>query len=258
MSGAALLLHELRYDQKLFWRNPASVFFTVALPVIFLLIFATIFGDELVQISSGAQIDVSAYYVPGIMALAIVSATFVSLAISLTQLREGGELKRLRATPLPTSVFIAGRVGSAFTVSVLMMVIVVAVGAMLYGVAVPFERTPGILITLVVGAAAFCCLGFALTAAIPTENAAPAITNVAALPLYFLSGIFIPESEIPTGLLTVADLFPIRHLFQGLLTAYDPLAGGAGIDWASLAVLAAWGLAGLALAVRTFRWMPRG
>lgn len=257
MSGAALLLHELRYDQKLFWRNPASVFFTVALPVIFLLIFATIFGDERVHLGSGAQIGVSTYYVPGIMALAIVSATFVSLAISLTQLREGGELKRLRATPLPTSVFIAGRVGSAFTVSVLMMAIVVAVGAALYGVEVPFERTPGILLTLVVGAGAFCCLGFALTAVIPTENAAPAITNVAVLPLYFLSGIFIPETEIPAGLLAVADVFPIRHLFHSLLAGYDPLATGAGIDWESLAILAAWGVAGLAVAVRTFRWMPR-
>ena len=78
------------------------------------------------------------------------------------------------------------------------------------------------LVTLAIGAASFCCLGIALTAAIPSEDAAPAITNVAVLPLYFLSGVFIPESEIPDGVLQVADLFPIRHFFEAFFAAWDP------------------------------------
>ncbi len=86
------------------------------------------------------------------------------------------------------------------------------------------------LVTLAVGAASFCCLGVALTAAIPSEDAAAPITNVAVLPLYFLSGVFIPESEIPDGVLKVADLFPIRHFFEAFFSAYYPTTTGAGFE----------------------------
>jgi ABC-2 type transport system permease protein len=77
------------------------------------------------------------------------------------------------------------------------------------------------------------------------------------LPLYFLSGVFIPESEIPSGVLQVADVFPIRHFFEAFFTAWNPNTVGAGFEWGHLAVVAAWGLAGLAIAIRTFRWMPK-
>ena len=111
--------------------------------------------------------------------------------------------------------------------------------------------------TLAIGAASFCCLGIAMTAIIPSEEAAPAITNVLVLPLYFLSGVFIPESEIPSGVLHFADIFPIRHFFEAFFTAFDPQTVGAGFDWGSLAVVAAWGAAGLLIALRTFRWTPK-
>jgi ABC-2 type transport system permease protein len=255
MSGAALAWHQFRYDQKIFWRDPAAVFFTVLLPVIFLLIFATIFGTD--DIPELGGIETTTYYVPAIITLAVVSATTQSLAISLTVDRENGILKRARGTPLPSSVFIAGRIGNAVVVSVLGLVVVAAIGRVAYGVEIPWDRLPAVVVTLAVGAAGFCCLGVALTAAIPSEDAAPAITNAALLPLYFLSGVFIPESEIPDGVLSFADAFPIRHFFQAFFEAWDPLTQGAGFEWGHLAIVAAWGVAGLAIAVRTFRWTPR-
>jgi len=255
MATVQLVLHEFRYDQKTFWRNPASVFFTVLLPVMFLLIFATIFGNDTLEGLGG--IETTTYYVPAIVTLAVVSATMQSLAISLTVDRENGLLKRTRGTPLPSWVFIAGRVGNSIVVSVLSLIVVSIIGWAVYGVDIPFERAPAVLVTLVVGAASFCCLGFAITAAIPSEDAAAPITNVALLPLYFLSGVFIPETEIPSGVLHFADLFPIRHFFEAFFTAWDPLTTGAGFEWGNLAIVAAWGVAGLAIAVRTFRWEPR-
>ena len=256
MSDATLAWHQFRYDQRIFWRSPASVFFTVLLPIIFLVIFASIFGNETIE--ERGDLKVSTYYVPGIMTLAVVSATLVSLAISLVEAREAGRLKRVRGTPLPTWAFVAGRVGNAIVVSLLMVVIVTAIGRLLYDVAVPDETVPALLVTLLVGAFSFSCLGFALTSAIPSEEAAPPITNFTVLPLYFLSGVFIPETEIPDGVLEVADLFPIRHFFEAFLTAFDPATVGAGFEWGNLAVVAAWGFAGLAIAARTFRWAPRG
>jgi ABC-2 type transport system permease protein len=138
-----------------------------------------------------------------------------------------------------------------------MVVLVTGIGAVLYGVSVPGETIPALLLALLVAAFAFSCLGFALTAAIPSEEAAPPITNFTVLPLYFLSGVFIPETEIPDGVLNVADVFPIRPLFEALLTAFDPATTGVGFEWGRLAVVAAWGVAGLLVAIRTFRWEPR-
>ncbi len=256
MSPVALAAHQFRYDQKTFWRNPASVFFTVALPLLFLIIFSTIFGNDTIDELGG--IKTTTYYVPAIITLAVVSATMQSLAISLTIDREFGILKRGRGTPLPNWVFFAGRVGNSIVVSVLLLVVVTLVGKVLYGVEIPpLERLPAILVTLIVGAAAFCCLGVALSAAIPSEDAAAPISNVAVLPLYFLSGVFIPASEIPDGVLQVADFFPIRHFFEAFFAAFDPTTQGAGFEWGHLAIVAVWGLAGLALAIRFFRWTPR-
>ena len=113
MSGIALVAHEFRYDQKQFWRNPAAVFFTVMFPVLLLVIFNLLFGDQTIE---GLGVDVSTYYVPAIVTLAVITATAQTLAISLTRDRETGQLKRVRGTPLPAWVFIAGRVGNSLVV----------------------------------------------------------------------------------------------------------------------------------------------
>ena len=255
MSSAGLVWHQYRYDQRTFWREPASVFFTVVLPLIFLFIFVSIFGNE--QIAVGPRtVKGSTCYVPGILALAIVSATTVNLAITLTILRERGTLKRVRSTPLPPWVFMAGRLLTAMVVAVIMVVLVTVLGRLVYGVTLPTRTLPGLAATVMVGTAACCCLGFALTAAIPSENAAPAVTNAVVLPLYFFSGIFVPNENIPRGMRLVADVFPVKHLFEALLTAFDPLTRGVGIEAVHLLVLAAWGLVGLLVATRTFRWSP--
>ncbi|CAN5250842.1 ABC transporter permease [soil metagenome] len=253
-SGFALAWHQFRYDQRVFWRNPASVFFTVLLPLIFLFIFSSIFGSE--TISERGGITVSTYYVPGIMTLAIVSATLVSVAIALVESRESGRLKRVRSTPLPVWGFVAGRIGNAVVVSLMMTVIITAIGKLVYDVQVPDQTVPALLLTLMVGAFAFSSLGFALTALIPSEDAAPPITNVTVLPLYFLSGVFIPETEIPDSVLDFSSIFPIRHFFEAFLAAFDPNTVGAGFEWGHLAIVALWGLGGLLLAARFFRWAP--
>jgi ABC-2 type transport system permease protein len=232
------------------------VFFTVMLPLIFLFIFCEIFGNDTIE--ERGNISIATYYVPGIMTLAIVSATLVSLAISLVEARDSGRLKRVRSTPLPTWATVAGRVGNAVVISLLMTVVVTLIGYVVYDVEIPTSTLPALLVAILVGAASFSCLGFALTAVIPSEDAAPAITNVAVLPLYFLSGVFIPDTEIPDGVLDFSSVFPIRNFFEALFTAFDPATTGAGFEWGNLGIVALWGVGGLLLAMRFFRWAPRG
>jgi ABC-2 type transport system permease protein len=254
MSGLALVGHQFRYDQKAFWRNPASVFFTVMFPVIVFLILAIVFDGEVVDVSGG--VEATTYYVPAIISLAIISATMQTLAMTLIVAREDGRLKRGRGTPMPPWVFIAGRVGNSIVVALMMLALLAAVGGVLYGVDLPWERLPAILLTLIVGAATFCCLGIALTAVIPSQDAAAAIVNALLLPLYFLSGVFIPEDQLPNGVIAFAGLFPVRHFFQAFFDAYVA-AGGPAVSWGNLAIVALWGVAALLLAVRFFRWTPR-
>jgi ABC-2 type transport system permease protein len=254
MSGARLAWHQFRYDQRVFWRNPASVFFTVFFPVMFLVIFHVIFGDANLH---KLGVNISTYYVPAIMTLAVAGATFQNLAMTVTIDREAGLLKRSRSTPLPGSAFIAGRVGGAIVVSILMLVLLGAIGRLAYSVEIPWSRLPAVVATLAVGASAFCCLGLALTALIPSERAAAPITNITIFPLYFLSGVFVPESEIPSGVLHFASIFPVRPFFQAFFTAWDPNTTGAGFEAGRLAVVAAWGIGGAIVAIRRFRWAPR-
>ncbi len=249
-----MVLHQFRYDQKAFWRNPAAVFFTVAFPVVLLLIFATVFNGQTIEVDGG--VEITAYYVPAIITLAVISATMQSLAMSLVIAREDGRLKRGRGTPMPAWVFIAGRVGNSIVVALMMLGLIAVLGRVLYDVPIPWEELPAILVTLVIGAAAFSCLGIALTAAIPSQDAAAPIVNALLLPLYFLSGIFIPDDELPSGVIEFANHFPIRDFFQAFFNAYLP-GGDSGLDWGNLAVVAIWGVAGLLLAIRFFRWTPR-
>ncbi len=255
MNPVRAVWHQHRYDRLTFWRDPASVFFTVVLPLIFLFLFVSIFGNGTVNVD-GQEVRGATYFVPGILALAIVSATVVNLAITCSILRERGILKRLRATPMPSWVFTGGKALTATAVVVGMTALVAVVGRLVYDVELPTTTLPGLLLTLAVATPSLCALGLALTAAIPTEQAAPAVTNAIVLPLYFVSGVFVPDDQLPSAMRTLAEVFPVKHLFEALVAAFDPTTTGPGIQWGNLAVLAAWGVVGAAVASRTFRWTP--
>lgn len=254
--SARMALRQVGYENRSFWRNPAAAFFTFLLPLIFLVLFNSIFGDTELTID-GRDLDGSTFYVPGIVALAVVSATYTNMGMMVTISRDLGILKRVRGTPLPPWAYIFGRLAHAMLVSLLLVVIVVGVGAAAYGTDVPANTLPGFAVTLMLGAVTFCALGLALTAVIPNADAAPAITNATILPLLFISNVFIPLQDPPAWLAFVGDVFPLKHFAAALQTAFHPDTTGAGFEWDHLAVIAAWGVAGTALALRFFSWEPR-
>ena len=218
--------------------------------------FVSIFGNGRAGEEYG-NVRVSTLQVPAFIALAVVSASFVGLAMGLTSIREDGVLKRVRGTPVPPWIVFAGRIGTAFVSTAVVTAILCAIGAVVFGVTLPTSTLPGLLAALLVGAASFCALGIAYTALIPSEDAGPAMTNAVVLPLYFISGVFVPVSELPDGLATFAGLLPVKPFVDALTIAFDPRTTGTGIAGGDLAVLAAWGVAGLLFAVRFFVWTPR-
>jgi len=248
-----VILHQFRYDLLAFLRNQQSRFFTLVLPVLFLVIFVSVFGNDKV---GPDNVKASTYYVPGISALAVIAGSFVNLVISVTAQRESGVLKRRRATPVPAWVLIAGRTLTAIVVALGTMTVLLLIGRFAYGVKLPTSTLPGVVVTAVVGAVSFCCLAYALTTFIKSEDAAQPMVQAIMLPLYFISGVFIPNVNLPSWLRDVAEFFPVQHLADGLHHAFDPAAHGAGIVWSDLGVLALWGAAGLAVALVRFTWTP--
>ena len=248
-----ILLRQANLDLLIFRRNPAATFFTVILPLIFLLLFTSIFGND--EIEPGVR--AATFYVPGIMALAIISATGVNLAMTITTRRERGILKRVRATPIPTRVFIASQAIAGFVLSIIMTVIIVLIGRVLFSVSLNVNGIPSLLITLLIGAFSFAAIGLALTSIIPSEDAAPAVTNAIFLPLYFISDVFIVGADTPTFIQRIGDIFPVKHLSNALQESFDPFAESAPFPWENWLVIAAWGVVAAVITLRTFRWTPR-
>jgi len=254
VSALTLTFSQVRYINKSFWRNPSAAFFIFAFPLMFLIIFTALLGNNKVHLGHLA-IKSSTYYVAAMASFGVITACYTNIAITMSTQRELGVLKRIDGSPLPKSSFMGSRVIHALLVAILLVVITAAFGHGFYSAAIP----SGALLfrfasMLVVGAVTFCALGLAITAAVPNADAAPAIVQASILPLLFLSGIFIPfGNTTPAWILWIARIFPVRHFASGMLAGFV----GTPFDWVDVLVVGAWGLAGLLCAIRFFSWEPR-
>jgi ABC-2 type transport system permease protein len=242
-SWAGAAWRQFRLERRMFWRNPSAAFFGVLLPLLLLAIFGAVL--------SGRQHDLDVV-VPGIAAMSVMSATFTSLAYNLTTLRERGILKRLRGTPLPASAYLAGLAASAVANAVLQLAIVIAAGHWVFGVGWPTEW-PALAVFAALGVVCFASLGVTLSHAIPNPESAPAYVNAVFLPQILIAGVFYDEKDAPAAIRDIAEVLPLKHLVDGLSGAMVKGQGLTG-HWTALAVLGAWAVAGIALAVRGFSW----
>lgn len=256
MNAASLALRQVGYENRSFWRNPAAAFFTIFFPLMFLMIFNLLLGNDEVPFPGGS-VSGSTFFVPAIAAFALVTACYTNLAMGITFSRDQGVLKRKRGTPLPPISFLAGRIIHATLIGLLMVGVVTLVGVVVFGVDIPASHLPALALVVVVGAASFCALGLAITCVIPNADAAPAVVNISIFPLLFISGIFIPLDDVPAWVEKVAGVFPVKPLAEAIRAPFNPFANGDVIEWSDLAVVALWGAAGLIVAARFFTWESR-
>lgn len=255
MSWWPQLRSQAKFDVLAFRRNPAATFFTVVFPIIFLVIFTSLFGNEEIQVGADESVRVATFYVPGILALSVVSATFMNIGITITAKRESGVLKRVRGTPIRPAVFLAAQIVAAIAIMVFTALLVIVIGNLVFDVSLRADGIVSLLITLVIGSGAFCLLGLALTAFIPSFDAAPAITNAIVLPLYFVSDVFIVGNDTPAWMETLGNIFPVRHLAHALQESFVP-SDSVPLPWNHWLVIAAWGAVGAVIALNKFRWTP--
>ncbi len=257
MSALPLVAHQARYEFRAFRRNSRARIFTVAVPVVLLLILVSLFKDGKVA-TSGVTLKIGDYYVPHIAAMAIVGAGLINLLITLVAKRESGSLKRRRATPVPAWVLIAADVSTSIVSALVIVAVLVAIGSLGFGVTVSGAGLAVTAVVAIVGAAAFCCLAYALSGLVGNAESAGPMVQLATLPVYFISGIYIPDNNLPHWLLYVASVLPVRPLAVALQAAFVPATNhGARFAVVPVLIVLAWGVAGLIIAVRRFSWMPK-
>jgi ABC-2 type transport system permease protein len=259
VSSAALLGRQFKYTNIAFWRNPASAFFTFAFPLMFLVIFTSLLGSGKTEVAPGIFIDQAKYYVAAMGSFAVITATYTNLAMSVSFQRDGGVLKRTRGTPLPGSIYLGARVSHALAISLILVAITSAFGAIAYGADIPTGvDLVRFLVSIAVGGMAFAALGLATTAIVPNAEAGPPIVNAIILPLLFVSGVFIPlTTSSPQWMKTLGDIFPVKHFVEATMSSFYGAGYPIAFEWSDVLFVAAWGVVGLVLAIRFFSWEPR-
>lgn len=245
-----LFLHELRTEQVLFWRNREAAFFTFFLPVIFFLIFGSIYGNDTISGIRGAR-----FLEAGMIGYGVASTAFAGLAITMVIRRESGVLKRVRATPLPPNTYLLAVLMSTFISFLIQTLLIITIGRVLFHVPLP-SRPGSLFVALVVGAACFAALGLGLTGFVRSAEGSSAVVNFIYLPMAIISGTFFSPQHYPGFLKAIANVLPLTYftkLTRDVMVHDQHLWA----DRRALAIVAAWGVAGLIVAVRRFSWQPR-
>ncbi len=254
MSDLGLAVAQTRFAVRGFLRHSSAFVFTVIFPIILLLLFNAIFKGT--TPFDGHNVGEAPYYTASIVSYEIMLVSFGSLLVRVTTAREQGLLKRFRGTPMPSWVYLFAEIGRTVVVVFSTVVLLVAVGTLFYHVHLSGHLLIGLLAYLVLGVTCFSALALALSSFCTTADTASAIGPLSATILAFLSGVFIPTWIMPTWLIDLGKVFPLEHMARGLQLSFL-VPGSTGLTVVNVGVMVAWGLVGLLVAVRSFRWDSR-
>ncbi len=255
-STAALIVRQTRYQILYFFRVPVALFFTLILPIVMLVLFNALFGDQSIE-TGGGEWPIRQFYTGGLAAYTAVSATYSNLGNMVPIRRDEGILKRWRSTPLPTWAYLSGLILSSIVIAVTSVILMLVMGVVLYDLSIDWVKMPAAAVTLLVGVASFAALGMALVSVIKTASSSAAMVNATILPLAFISDVFI-ATEDGGFLHTVASIFPLKPFVNAFQDCFNPFVDGSGFSPGRLAFVAAWGAVGLLIAIKRFTWEPSG
>jgi ABC-type multidrug transport system permease subunit len=252
-SGSHLLGEQLKYAARDLWRSRIASIFTFLLPLTFLVVMGAMAGNETIRPES--PVRVMQFVTPYAAVMGALYGSFPTVAASLAEARELGILKRVRGTPLPGGIYLAGRIGAAALFALGSLALLMAVGVLVYDVQLWWSRIPAMLVTVLMAVACFAATGVAVAGIARSAALAQSAAIGAALVLSFLSGL-MGVGTMPGWANAVAGVFPVKPFKDALEQQLDPWATGNGWDLGALAMLAAWTVAAVAVAAWTFRWEP--
>jgi ABC-2 type transport system permease protein len=237
-------------------RTPRTFVFTIAFPLVFVLLFGGLNKDSTVAAVAHGDVPFAQFYTPSIGIFALTAACYSSLVVGFATARDKGLLKRVRGTPLPMghylSAWIVGAALTGFASVVLMFLVAIPV----LGVEIYPRLLPAAIVTLVLGAATLSALALAVSSLVKDADQAVPVAQLTFLPLSFISGIWYPIEGAPDWLISLANVFPLAHLVSAFDACFQPQTSGGGWAPGDLAVLALWCLGGMLVATRRFRWEP--
>jgi len=236
-------------EMKLFMREPAAAFFTLVFPLMVLLIFGTIYGNEPTPFFGGyGTVDVS---VPAYAGMIIGSSGLIGITIVMSTYRERGILRRLNATPVRPQIVLGANVIVSFLMTALGMVLLIVVGKIVYGLR--FAGNPlSLFAGFTLSSLSFFALGFVLAGLIPTARTAQVVGMMLFYPMLFLCGAAVPLEVLPEKVRQYTSLLPLTQVVKLLRGRW--IGESWGQHWTEAGVLAAMLLVGVAVSAKTFRW----
>lgn len=250
-------------ELRTFFRDRESALFSFLFPVLLLVIFGSVFRSDVPGLD---DVPFSQYFLAGMIASGILYTSFQNLAIAIPTEREDGTLKRLRGLPMPTASYFIGKIVTVVVAYVAQVILLLLVGVLFYGVHLPTSPSAWVTFAWVsaLGLTACTLLGLAYSVVPRQAKGASAMVAPVVLVLQFTSGVFFMFSELPTWMQSAASIFPLRWLTQAMRSVFLPSSAGAaevGGSWnlgLAAIVLVIWTVLGLGLALRFFRFTPRG
>jgi len=247
-------------EVKQFFREKASVVFTFAFPVMMLFIFGSIFSGDI-----GGGVSFTQYFAAGMIASGIILSSFQSLAIGIAIERDDGTLKRLYGSPMPPTAYFLGKIGLVLVTSLVQVAILLTAGALVFGLDLP--SSTGLWVrfawVMLLGSAAGTVMGIAYSSLARSGRSAGAVVSPVVIVMQFISGVFFVYASLPGWMQSVAAVFPLKWLAQGMRSVFLPpsfvtqeVAKSWQLPQVAL-VLAVWTVLGLLLCVKTFRWQRR-
>ncbi len=233
-------------ELKLFMREPLTVLFALALPLLVLFVMGGVFGND-AEVDVYRGVGAMDYYVPAYIALVTASVGLISLPAHLAGNRDRGVLKRYVASSLPAWVIVGASVVTTFVIATVSGVVLVAVAMPVHEVAGP-DRPGLVLLGFVASALMFASLGVLLGAVLPTARAAQALGVLVWFVLLMIGGAGPPPEVLSGAMGTIGELTPLRH---GVRVLQDGWLGlDAGLSWLVVGLLTA---AFTTLTLRFFR-----
>lgn len=245
-------------ELKMFYRRPEQVALTFSMPAVITLLLGSIFTAEL----PGSDISTGTVIAASMLAYGILSTSFINLGISIAVDRDTGALRRLRGTPTPASAYFIGKIMLVGIVSLAEAVILLLVGVFVFELRLPADAFEWFTLTwvFILGIVSCSLLGIFISNVAGNAVSAAVITNGPAVGLQFLSGTYVPLMVLPTWMLIVGSVFPVKWIAQGFrsvllppeMVAFEP--AGSWEHWRIFLVLVAWSAVGLIGCLAVFRW----
>jgi len=246
ISSSALRIGILEF--KLYLREPSAFFFTLIFPLLLMMLFGSIWGNDPFPGETFGYIDFSTASFIGIV---ILTTGVMNLTINISSYRDKGILRRFRATPISSLTFLMAESGALLVISIMGVILLLAAGFLVFGLqfrCVPLEFLAAFLLSSV----ALLGLGFIPASVSPSARSGSVIANSLFFPMLFLSGGAIPRQMLPSFLRAVSEVFPLTHAIRLMRNVW--LGEHIGQNPVEVGVLVLTIATGAVFAARLFRW----